>query len=85
VAPYPLPPAPAAGAAAGATWATDRAGAGTAPAWSGVAHSEQNFEPAAFGVLQVGQTIPNGAAHSVQNFAPARFSVPQFAQITIGG
>ena len=58
-------------------------GARRAPAWSGVAHSEQNFAVGGLIVPQFGQPAASGVAHSEQNFAPGRFSVAQFGQITV--
>ena len=55
---------------------------GRAPAWSGVAHSEQNFADGGLIVPQLGQPPASGVAHSEQNFAPGRFSVAQVGQIT---
>jgi hypothetical protein len=40
----------------------------TAPGWSGVAHSPQNFWAAATLAPQAGQTRGRGAPHSPQNF-----------------
>ncbi len=54
----------------------------TAPAASGVAHSEQNLAVGPFGVPHEGQVTARRVAHSEQNFAPGAFSVPQFEQIT---
>ena len=54
----------------------------TAPATSGVAHSEQNLAVGPFDVPQLGQATARRVAHSEQNFAPGVFSVPQFEQIT---
>jgi hypothetical protein len=54
----------------------------TAPADSGVAHSEQNLAVGPLAVPQDGQATARRVAHSEQNFAPTTFSVPQFEQIT---
>ena len=66
----------------GATMAGAAPTAATAPATSGVAHSPQNLEVAAFVAPHVGQTAANRVAHSPQNLRPASFSVPQLEQIT---
>jgi hypothetical protein len=58
---------------------------GSAFAVSAVAHSLQNFAPAAFDVPQFGQARARGVAHSVQNFAVGGFSVRQLAQMRFTG
>src|SRR6266849_8882021 len=51
-----------------------------AGAFSGAAHSPQNFAAGAFSKPHLPHRCPNGAAHSLQNLSPSGLSVPHFEQ-----